>query len=186
MPSARRFDELSRHPAYPMIRSLVGRYVRECIADPRATQKNRWSVCALPITNRTKGNRRLLTVSCGPQEVLYVREVIGPDGAVRIAVACNIAPPSDRPASALTFVGENVTGGPSSEYRRTVWTWQFDLVSDVAELRGPISTTEFETLARSLTVELMESNTPYGRHHNANFAEDLLSDLTGQRSEMRN
>ncbi|MET8777375.1 hypothetical protein ABZV58_20425 [Nocardia sp. NPDC004654] len=104
--------------------------------------------------------------------------MIGSNDVQRIVVVCNIAPPSDRPASALSFVGDNVTGGPSSEYQRSVWTWQFDLVGDVAELHGPISTVEFETLARRLTVELMESKTSYGRHHNADLAEDLLGDFT--------
>ncbi|MFI9405134.1 caspase domain-containing protein [Nocardia sp. NPDC052316] len=173
-PAPSRFDELSKHAAYPMIRSLVGGYVRRCIPDPLTTQKERWNVSALPSTAKANGSHRLLTVNCGPQEVLYVSEVTRPNGARHIIVICNIAPPAKGWISELTFAEGNVTGRPW-KYRRNVWAWQFDLVGNLAELRGPISTTQFETLARQLNVELMESKSPYARYHDAELAADLLT-----------
>ncbi|MET9485859.1 caspase family protein [Nocardia sp. NPDC006630] len=174
-PGDQRFDELSHHPGYPMIRRLVGLYIKDCIPDPLGNQKDRWNITALPKTSRVKGQRRLLTLNCGPQEVLYITELTRPDGSAQVMVCCNIARPTDHRARKLNFANKNVTG-QLVDYQRSVWAWKFNLVSDLSQLQGPIPTAEFKTLARGLNTELMEAKSPYGRYHNADLAADLLTE----------
>ncbi|MEU0502026.1 caspase family protein [Nocardia sp. NPDC005998] len=168
-----RFRELSAHPSYPMVQRLVSWYICECIPDVHTNQRDRWNVTALPSTKQPSG-RRLLTVNCGGQEVLFISEVARRNGSRQVIVVCNIAPPLDRTTSELNFTSEFVFGRPM-KYQKLVWAWQFDLIDDLSTLRGPISTLEFINLARQLNGELMDSKSPYARFHNADLAEDLLS-----------
>lgn len=168
-----RFRELSAHPAYKTIRRLVGWYVRECIPDPQANKRDRWNVTALPSVKQSNG-RRLLTLNCGLQEVMFISEVIRPNGSRQIIVVCNIAPPLDRSTAELSFYGGNVFGRPMS-YERLVWAWQFDLVDNPATLRGSVSFEEFTNLARQLNGDLMQERSPNARFHNSDLAEDLFA-----------
>lgn len=63
---------LLSHPAYPVIRSVVGWYIALTIPDPAATAGQLWTVSCLPSTNRTDQSERLLTISCGNLETLFV------------------------------------------------------------------------------------------------------------------
>ncbi|MGY1868208.1 MULTISPECIES: caspase family protein [Nocardia] len=168
-----RFHELSAHPAYPMIRRLVGWYISECIPDADANQRDRWNVTALPSTNQPNG-RRLLTMNCGGQEVVFISEVTRPNGSRQVVVVCNIAAPPDRTTLDLHFTSESVRGQPMT-YQQPVWAWQFNLVDDLSTLHAPITTPEFISLARQLNGELMKSKSRYARFHNADLAEDLLA-----------
>ncbi|MFI7526483.1 caspase domain-containing protein [Nocardia salmonicida] len=167
-----RYRELSQHPSYPTIRRLVGWYISACIPDWAANQRERWNVVAMPSTNVVNG-RRLVTVTCGRHEVLFISEVTRPNGSRTIVAVCNIAAPADKPPMELNFHSEYVFGRVA-KYERVVWAWQFDLVEDITALRGPIRVEEFVDLARQLNDELMQSKSPSARFHNPEFAGDLL------------
>lgn len=63
---------LLRHPVFPEIRSLVGWYIAQTLQDPAGTVGQLWTVTCLPSTNRTSTEHRLLTVSCGNLETLFI------------------------------------------------------------------------------------------------------------------
>lgn len=170
---AARHRELSAHPSYSMIRRLLGWYIRECLPDPQTNQRTRWNVIALPSASQTNG-RRLVTLNCGGQEAFFISEVTRPNGSRKIIAVCNIAPPSDRSLIELSFGGENVFGRAIA-YEHVAWAWQFDLVDDLATLRGPIPLHKFVTLARQLNRDLMQAKSPNARFHNTDFAEDLFA-----------
>lgn len=175
-PVDERFRKLSEHHAYPMIRRLVSRYIKDCVPDALESERERWNITALPATGKIKGQRRLLTLNCGPQEVLYIRELTSRNGVSRLTVVCNVAIPAGRGAGSLNFVRKRVTGYVI-KYQRSVWAWEFDLIGDLADLGGPIPIAEFKNLAERLNRELMDSKSPYARYHNADLADDLLAGM---------
>lgn len=67
-----KLGKLLRHPAFLEIRALVGWYIANTMSDPAATAGQLWAVSCLPSTNRTPTEHRLLTLSCGNLETLFI------------------------------------------------------------------------------------------------------------------
>lgn len=63
---------LLRHPLFLELRSLVGWYIANTIQDPASTVEQLWTVSCMPSTNHTKTEHRLLTLSCGNLETLFI------------------------------------------------------------------------------------------------------------------
>ena len=68
----RKFLQLLSHPQIDLIRYVLGWYIAETIPDPAASARQLWTVSCMPSTSRTKTQQRLLTLSCGNLEVLYI------------------------------------------------------------------------------------------------------------------
>ncbi|WP_237746039.1 GIY-YIG nuclease family protein [Corynebacterium jeikeium] len=68
----KKFLQLLSHPQIDLIRYVLGWYISETIPDPAASARQLWTVSCMPSTSRTKTQQRLLTLSCGNLEVLYI------------------------------------------------------------------------------------------------------------------
>ena len=68
----RKFLQLLSHPQIDFIRYVLGWYIAETMPDPAASARQLWTVSCMPSTSRTRTQHRLLTLSCGNLEVLYV------------------------------------------------------------------------------------------------------------------
>ncbi|QHC65738.1 hypothetical protein GSU68_03480 [Rathayibacter sp. VKM Ac-2759] len=176
-----RFWELARRSDYRDLSHSLGRYVGETIADPFGTQQALWTLSALPLTKRTKKARRLLTLSCGVLETVYVGEDLSSGS---IAICVNI----DAPTFEARLVEEGVEELPAvfanefeTPYKSAdVLQWEFD---DWGQFADALDFAPFVDAAYKLNTTLMRrGGSPLKRHHNHFFANDLLREAVVERS----
>lgn len=70
-----KYQTLAARPDYQMLLDALTAYVGAAIVWPSHTVERYWTVSALPSTNRRRGFRRLITVSCGKVETFVVYEL---------------------------------------------------------------------------------------------------------------
>lgn len=173
---------LLRHPLFFELRSLVGWYIANTVQDPARTAGDLWTVTCLPSTNRTQTEYRLLTLSCGNLETLFVvatkSEDYANDPYAFVRVNMNTAllkndlrfsdPKGRWNIFRLGYRGEQVS------------SLQLDLMTFLAIIDGHIEFPHFdELLAASfeLNTRLMRrGSTMYGRFHNEKLANLLLAE----------
>lgn len=173
---------LIQHPAFLELRALVGWYIARTIPDPAATAGQLWTVTCLPSTNRTKTEQRLLTLSCGNLETLFVVASMSEDYAndpeAFVDVNLNTALLSDEEKFAdphgrwqiyrLGYRGEKVS------------SLQLDLVTLLEIIDGEVAFPYLDELlgeAYELNTRLMRrGSTMYTRFHNQKLADLLLAE----------
>lgn len=70
------FEELRQDPFFEVVVDLIADYLADAFDDPAGGEVDRWTLSALPATNRTAERHRLFTLNIGPMEVLYVERFI--------------------------------------------------------------------------------------------------------------
>ncbi|WP_129588018.1 GIY-YIG nuclease family protein [Rathayibacter oskolensis] len=176
-----RFWELSRRADYDELARALGRYIGETVSDPFGTQRVLWTVSALPSTNRTKKARRLLTLSCGVLETVYVQED-RTNGELMICVNID-APTFDALVSeADQDLPSIFAEGYDADYKSAaVAQYVFE---SWADLLLALDFSPFLDAAYKLNTTLMRrGGSPLRRSHNLFFANDLLHRAVVWRSE---
>ncbi|WP_234458019.1 GIY-YIG nuclease family protein [Corynebacterium macginleyi] len=71
--SNKKFEELKKQPGWEDILRSLAFYVAYVIPYPHLTEKNIWTVTAMPSTNRSAVDRRVATLSINNVEMFYLR-----------------------------------------------------------------------------------------------------------------
>jgi hypothetical protein len=182
MTMQRRFWDLAARPDYDQMADAVAMYVDECIPDPFGTQRVLWTLVASPTTSRTTDVRRLFTLSCGGRETLFAREHQKGRG-VQLEICMNVDGDRVReatPRPAMRQIGdllltrlEKVAYGSETVHRSVMRSWP--------QLERILMRSQFAEGAYRLNTMLMRRrSSPYRRHHNQAFADDVL-----RRAELR-
>lgn len=182
MTKQRRFWDLAARSDYDERADALAAYVDECIPDPFGTQRVLWTIVASPTTSRTADGRRLFTLSCGGRETLFAWEQLTGRGR-RLEICLNVDGDQVRassPTSAVHQLGElvlmrleTVTYGNEIVHRSVTRSWP--------QLARVLARSHFADGAYRLNTMLMRRrSSPYRRHHNQAFADDIL-----RRAELR-
>ncbi|RIJ52283.1 GIY-YIG nuclease family protein [Clavibacter lycopersici] len=172
----RRFWDLAARPDYEEMADALARYVDECIPDPFGTQRVLWTIVASPSTSRTAEDRRLFTLSCGGRETLFAREYVKGRSS-RVEICMNVDGDrvrESRPASSVRDIvelfsmrTETVPYGNEIISRSVVRSWR--------QLERVLARSHFaEGAYRLNTTQMRRRSSPYRRHHNQAFADDIL------------
>lgn len=177
------FWALSEHIAYTDIRSIVADYINTTISDPANTERHRWAVEALPPTDAPPNERRLLTLTCGTLETLFVTEFTNDeDDSIELEMTVNTALPQSHSGSQLDIATDVVTAAKGIYPSHDVWSWRIDLgalLTDDSEVDFGIDDDLFDDLAYSLNSALM-ADTPDVSGHSGDLAGDLLAEAYRQ------
>ena len=92
------FVELRQDPFFDPAMDLIADYLTDAFDDPAGGEVDRWTLSALPTTNKTAERERLFTLNVGPMEVLYVERFLEGGDVVDYHVAMYVS------ESALTAV----------------------------------------------------------------------------------
>lgn len=173
---------LLRHPVFLELRGLVGWYIANTIPDPAVTAGQLWTVTCMPSTNRASTEHRLLTLSCGNLETLFVvtsrSEDYENDSEGFVAVRVNTTYFQDverfRGPVGLWAVGEAAYRG------ERVSAFEFSLGALLGIVDGDIEFPGLDQLlegAYALNTRLMRrGSTMYSRFHNEKLADLLLAE----------
>ena len=71
----RRAWQLQARDDWSALGTTLARYVDQTVPAPITTAVRLWTVSALPTTNRRAEDHRLITLSCGRMETLYIRQL---------------------------------------------------------------------------------------------------------------
>lgn len=178
-----KLGQLLRHPAFLDIRALVGWYIANTMPDPAATASQLWTVSCLPTTNRTPTEHRLLTLSCGNLETLFIVASHSQDYendpeafvAVRINTVLLGDPGLFESPEGCWTVYDNVA------YRgERVSSIEFSLGALLAIIDGDLDFPHLDQLleaAYTLNTRLMRrGSTMYSRFHNEKLADLLIAE----------
>lgn len=191
--------ELLSHPYFPLVRSVVGWYIAHTMPDPAATAGQVWTSTCLPSTNHTKDEHRLLCISCGNLETLFVvaSQSIDfendPDAFVMVRLnTVRLDNPEqfhdpegkqwedENDPDVVHFTGRwVVTETPYRGEEVTSFAFGLDTFAEIID--GEIDFPHFEELvekAYELNVRLMRrgGSTMYTRFHNEKLADLLVAE----------
>ena len=175
--------ELLRHPKFLEVRALVGWYIANTMPDPAAAAGQLWTVTCMPSTNRTRFEHRLLTLSCGNLETLFIvasrSEDYENDPTVFVTVVMNTALLDDP----TRFQGAGFPWGFRGvvAYRgERVSSFQFSLDTFLAIIDGDLEFPHLDEMleaAYALNTRLLRrGSTMYSRFHNEKLADLLLAE----------
>lgn len=181
----KKFLQLLSHPQIDLIRYVLGWYISETIPDPAASARQLWTVSCMPSTSRTKTQKRLLTLSCGNLEVLYVvasKSLNTEDDAYFVEVVINTSlgekPEKffDPEAQAFSrWLVEN-SQYQAEEVTRFVFPLEILVLLVDKEIEFP-QYKSFLAAAYELNVRLMRrGSTMYSRFHHDRLAELLIAE----------
>jgi predicted GIY-YIG superfamily endonuclease len=171
-----RFWSLSARADYEEMAGAVAKYVDECLPDPFGTQRILWNIAALPKTSQTRKRRRLFTLNCGGMETLFALEYReGDETEIQIHVNFD----ADRTLDGLETLGlgsqmpddfyevQETTYASAAVMQTTFDSWQdFERALDFQPF--------IEGAYKLNTSQMRRRSSPYRRHHNQGFADDLL------------
>ncbi|WP_245545861.1 hypothetical protein [Nocardia higoensis] len=182
--SEENFAALQQDPFFDSAADLVADYLVAAFDDPADGEVERWTLSALPATNRTAGRERLFTLNIGPMEVLYV-ERLSKGGVVdyRIAVYMSESALTGETSRTLDQLHDTF---PLLRFRRT----------DMASADGDGIVVEwfhsdedaekqFATLPLAVAIRRLpdglaaKGRGPYGQYHNRAFAAEVLGRVSG-------
>lgn len=178
----KKVPQLLRHPLFPEVRDLLGWYISTTVQDPARTAKQLWTVSCMPSTNRTNTEHRLLTLSCGNLETLFIVASTSHDFAndpnAFVFVNMNTALLDDE--SRFRDPAGRWAVGRLGYRGETVSSLQLDLGTFLAIIYGDIDFPYFDELvdaAFNLNTRLMRrGSTMYSRFHNDRLADLLLAE----------
>jgi hypothetical protein len=169
-----KFDQLSSHPEFEHLRSLIALFLERVIPDPPATECRNWVITSMPSTARTRVWHRLVCLSVNNIEALTIGEQFdGNKWVVTGFISGAPLPPSSR----LVLPAKAARAGAfiAPEFYKTV--------GDVTQV-GFDSLAAFEILLDhdpviDLVGELMmklvrRGRGMYGRFHDYNLADAVL------------
>lgn len=181
----RKFLQLLSHPQIDLIRYVLGWYIAETIPDPAASARQLWTVSCMPSTSRSKTQQRLLTLSCGNLEVLFIvasrtLDVKDDDFFVEVVIntSLNEKPEKFFDSKAKIFARWFVEN--SSYQAEEVTRFVFPLQNLVLLLDKEIEFAQYRNFldaAYELNVRLMRrGSTMYSRFHHERLAELLIAE----------
>lgn len=189
--------ELLGHPFFLLVRSVVGWYIAKTIPDPARTAGQVLTSTCLPSTNRTKEVHRLLCISCGNLETLFILASTDMENdpeafiSVRLNTVLIDDPERFHDPQGRQWQDEDdpdvihSTGRWlvfESAYRgEKVTSFVFGLTTFAEIIDGTLDFPHFDELiekAYELNVRLMRrgGSTMYTRFHNPNLAHLLLAE----------
>ena len=181
----KKFLQFLSHPQIDLIRYVLGWYISETIPDPAASARQLWTVSCMPSTSRTKTQQRLLTLSCGNLEVLYVvanKSLNTEDDAYFVEVVINTSLDEkpekffDPKAQAFSrWLVEN-SQYQAEEVTRFVFPLEILVLLVDKEIEFP-QYKNFLAAAYELNVRLMRrGSTMYSRFHHERLADLLIAE----------
>jgi hypothetical protein len=170
------WERLRLHEDYSGLVSSLSTLLLESFPSPAQTQELLWTLTALPSTNRSAGWRRLCTLSAGRLEILRVfEETLNGRKALRWFLNLHPEASGRRVRSALAHVD-----APNSTVRRVPYravserVWTIDAVG-LDSLDAVLKDEHVLNEVYRLVVMLMRQGmNPLRRHHNHQFATDVL------------
>lgn len=181
----KKFLQLLSHPEIDLIRYVLGWYIAETIPDPAAAARQLWTVSCMPSTSRTKAQQRLLTLSCGNLEVLYIiasrtLDVKDDDYFVEVVINTSLDEEPEKffDPEAKAFSRWLVENGryQAEEVTRFVFPLQNLALLLAKEIEFP-QYKNFLAAAYELNVRLMRrGSTMYSRFHHERLAELLIAE----------
>lgn len=170
-----KFESLLRTDTYELLADATAALIGGAIPSPTESQSFLWSVSALPSTNRAPGWRRLLALSAGRLEILWVFEEVTPS-AVLYPSFLNAAPNFSRTTlvHALLRAGLSPQVITTGRYRAVAGV-QTVRVPDLATLQKLLSDPDVLDAVYQLVITVMrQGSAPLARFHNQPLAADLL------------
>lgn len=172
------------HPMFPTLRSILGWYIALTIPDPAATAGQHWTATCLPSTNKSDNHHRLVTISCGNLETLYITADRQVDSdSFYYTVHINTAALDDYDQFWDPERDDNFARWGASAVRYTkerVGGFWFDPVALEQITHGEIDFPELDAFvdaAYELNVRLMRrGSTMYSRFHNQKLADLLIAE----------
>jgi len=169
-----RFWKLVSREDYPQMRGALGRYVYETIPDPVLTTHGMWTITALPSTGRTKSWKRLLTLSCGRVESLYLGEETDEKGRKLLVGVINVDPGFEDRIRHTSLARSRNVRFENGAYRAAdvFQVWFAGLRGlDLALKSDPVLEAAYASNVR----QMREGSRLFGKHHNVPFAADVLN-----------
>lgn len=179
-----KFANLLTHPMFPTLRSILGWYIALTIPDPAATAGQLWTATCLPSTNKSDNHHRLITISCGNLETLYITaDHRMHDGSFYYTVRINTSSLDNYeqfrdPESGMHRARWGASAGRySNEHVGGFWFDPEDLDKIThGEIDFP-QLDAFVDAAYELNVRLMRrGSTMYSRFHNQKLADLLIAE----------
>lgn len=172
-----RFWRLAVREDYAAIRSLLARYIHECIPDPVMTTHGMWTLTALPTTGRTSTWRRLLTLNCGRMETLFLGEEIGANGRRALVASLNLA--ADREAEVRAALPRGLLNQVDLEERTYRSSRAFGISgTGLSPLERLLEVPEVLDAAYRLNVtQMRQGSRLFAKYHNAPFALDVMRNV---------
>ncbi|MCZ9290466.1 GIY-YIG nuclease family protein [Corynebacterium evansiae] len=181
----KKFLQLLSHPEIDLIRFVLGWYIAETIPDAAASSRQLWTVSCMPSTSRTKTQQRLLTLSCGNLEVLYIiasrtLDVKDDDYFVEVVINTSLDEEPEKffDPEAKAFSRWLVENGryQAEEVTRFVFPLQNLALVLAKEIEFP-QYKNFLAAAYELNVRLMRrGSTMYSRFHHERLAELFIAE----------
>ncbi|MEV0773384.1 hypothetical protein [Nocardia salmonicida] len=186
-PSARdaNFVELQQDPFFDPAMDLIADYLTDAFDDPAGGEVDRWTLSALPTTNKTAERERLFTLNVGPMEVLYVERFLEGDDVVDYRVAMYVSESALTAAISCTL-----------DQLRNMFPLLHFQPSDMASADGDGAVIDWflshegadeqffslplAAAIRPLAEHLVtKGRGPYAQCHNRAFAADVLGRISG-------
>ncbi|GGK40503.1 hypothetical protein [Nocardia camponoti] len=179
------FLALQQDPFFEPAADLIADYLTDAFDKPASGEVDRWTLSALPSTNRTAERERLFTLNVGPMEVLFVERFLEDGEIVDYRVALYVS------ASALTAT----TSRTIDELRNTLPLLRFE-PSGLASADGDGvlidwfvsdegADDQFFTLPLAAAIRpladhlVTKGRGPYAQYHNRPFASEVLTRVGG-------
>lgn len=181
----RKFLQLLSHPQIDLIRYVLGWYIAETIPDPAASAHQLWTVSCMPSTSRTKTQQRLLTLSCGNLEVLFIvasrtLDVKDDDFFVEVVINTSLDEKPEKFFDSKAKIFARWFVENSSYQAEEVTRFVFPLQNLVLLLDKEIKFAQYRNFldaAYELNVRLMRrGSTMYSRFHHERLAELLIAE----------
>ena len=178
------FAELQRDPFFDVAVDLIADYLGDAFDDPAGGEVDRWTLSALPATNKSARQQRLFTLNIGPMEALTVERFDESDGT-DYAVMCYLSLTALERESGCTLdelgernslLGFRRSGLASADGDAAVIGWVVsEHGADEQFFDLPLAQA-IRPLADHLATK---GRGPYAQYHNRAFAAPVLARVTG-------
>ncbi|PPJ36387.1 hypothetical protein C5E45_20260 [Nocardia nova] len=179
------FAALQQDPFFDPAADLIADYLADAFDDPVGGEVDRWTLSALPATNRTAERERLFTLNVGPMEVLYVERFRKGNDIVDYRIASYVS--ESALAEETSFaLGQVESMFPLLHFQRTamasaggdgiVIEWRLSDAGADEQFFGLPLTAAIRRLAELLVTK---GRGPYASFHNRAFAADVLGRISG-------
>ena len=174
-----RFRLLTLVPEFDAVTALLREYVGSAIPAPRATERDFWTVSAMPATNRSSTHQRIAAINVNSPEtlVLYVDH-----GELGGFLNVSLSALSDSMTIADLAAMLVVTG---SDFRlpgiyASAGGDDCGFEGSIDQLRAVLAVSEVQRAAREYVLNLLrKGGTIHARNHNYQLADLLLDDTAG-------
>ena len=174
------FAELQRDPFFDPGVDLVADFLADAFDDPAGAEVDRWTLSALPTTNKTTQMQRLFTLNVGPMEVLYVERYLEGNDIVDYRIALYVSESAlsaatsktvEQLENSLPLLRFHRTGMASADGDGVVIDWFLSDDGADEQFFGLPLAAAIRPLAELL---VGKGRGPYAQYHNRAFAAHVL------------